>query len=133
MSTYLGWTVVTIPAFPDYPASLEFQNNPIVAANTNPFTGSQQIQYWSPGYLEASVSIQPMTVDQAQPWIVFLTALQGIANVFQFGAEVCASFPLELTTDGTTPRFWRLKTNATKWSIKPGVLYTVTFEIREAT
>jgi hypothetical protein len=133
MSTYLGWTVIDLPIYPDFPASLEFQNNPITGANTNPFTGEQTIQYWNPGFLEASVSIQPMTVVQAQPWIVFLTALQGMANVFQFGADVCAAFPLELTSDGTIPRYWRLKTNATKWSIKPGVLYSVSFEVREAT
>jgi hypothetical protein len=132
MSVHLGWTVINIPSVPSFPASIEFQNNPITAANTNPFTGQQQLQYWSAGFMAASVSIQPMTVTQAQPWITFLTQLKGMANVFQFGSEVSTAFPLELTTDGTTPRFWRLKANATKWSIQPGVLYTVTFEIREA-
>ena len=132
MPTYLGWNVVDIPAFPSYPSSFEFQLNPIVSVNTNPFSGQQQIQYWNPGYYEASVAIQPLTFDDAQHWTAFITLLQGMTNVFHFGAEVCATFPTELTTDGSTPRYWRLKANSTKWAIKPGLIYTLTFEIREA-
>jgi hypothetical protein len=133
MPTYNGWNVVTIPAVPAAPASLEVVKNALVAANTNPFTGQQQIQDWQAGFYELSVSMQPMSSSAGQAWVTFLTSLEGMAGVFQFPSAICAQFPKELTSDGTTPRYWRLKSNSAKWSIKRGSIYYFVFEIREAT
>jgi hypothetical protein len=132
MSTYLGWTVVSLPTDPAFPKSFEFQPNALTAVNTNPFTGAQQIQNWSTGFYEASVTWQPMTFTQAQNWVTFLTGLVGMTNVFKFTDAINAVWPKELTTDGTTARYWRLQNNKPKWSIGEGNIYTVTFEIREA-
>jgi hypothetical protein len=133
MGTYNGWPVQTIPTTPSAPASFEIGPLAIVGANTNPFTGQQQIQDWGTGYWEASVILPTMTQSQAQPWIEFFQALRGMAGVFQFGSAVCEKFPLELMAGSPpSPRYWRLKQNSVKWSIKPGPFYNLTFEIREA-
>ena len=127
-----GWLVITMPSTPAAPASLEFTQNAITAASTNPFTGQQQLFSWSSGYKEASVSLVPMYKETAQPWIEFLENCKGSANVFTFPSGVCTTFPNELTTDGTSPRYYRLKSNTAKWSIKTGDLYSIVFEVREA-
>ena len=132
MSDYNGWLIVDMPIFPGAPAGFEFQHNAIVSVNTNPFTGQQQVYSWGASYKECSVSLQPMTQVQAQPWIVFLEALNGTANVFTFSDTLCALYPNELTTDGTTARYWRMKSSQSKWSIQRGNLYALSFEIREA-
>jgi hypothetical protein len=133
MPTYLGWTVITMPTDPIAPAGLECQHNAIVSASTNPFTGQQQLFDWNASYKEISVSYASMTLAQGQTWAAFLESLKGQANVFVFSTALCTQFPNELTTDGSTPRHFRLKTNQPKWSIKEGSIYSVSFEIREAT
>lgn len=132
MPTYLGWTVITMPTDP-WPASMEFATNSLVAANTNPFTGQQQIQDWNAAYMEASVSLPPLTQTQAASWVAFLKACKGVTNVFQFPAGLAAAFPESLTSDGTAQRYWRLKTNQARWSLRQAAIYGITFEIREAT
>ena len=132
MSLYNGWTVVTMPDTPA-PAAIEFARNDLVAANTNPFSGQQQVQDWQASYMEASVLMPPMPKAQAQTWIAFLVALHGMANVFTFPTALVASYPESLTTNGTTNRYWRLKSNQAKWSLKRASMYGITFEIREAT
>ncbi|MGA2270329.1 MAG: hypothetical protein ABSH44_17795 [Bryobacteraceae bacterium] len=132
MSTYLGWTVVSMPTSPPAPASLEFAHNAIAGANTNPFTAQQQVYDWQANWKEASVSMASMTAAQGALWAAFIESCDGVANVFQFLSGVCALFPNELTTDGTTPRYWRLKVNKVQWTIKGGKIYGLTFEIREA-
>ena len=128
-----GGALVTMPSSP-WPKSLEIQSVHLAAANTNPFTGQQQTQDWGGDYMELSVSMASMSKTTAQIWITFLKSCAGIVNVFQFPSAIAAAFPESLTTDGTTQRYWRLKANEIKWSIKPGQVYTgLTFEIREAT
>jgi hypothetical protein len=85
MSTFNGWTIVNLPAFPTAPKTIEWMAQDIVADATSPFTGQQQIYSWQAAWLEASVTYQPMTNAQAQAWIAFLMALQGTANIFQLG------------------------------------------------
>jgi hypothetical protein len=131
MSTFNGWTVVAIPTTPVFPASFEFQDNALVAANENPFTGQQQIQNWGTGYMTASVSYAPMTATTAAPWKTFLNSLNGMACVFQFQSAVMTAYPELNGTQGNG--YWRLKTNYPKWEVKEGSIYSFTFEIREAT
>jgi hypothetical protein len=135
MPTYNGWNVVEMPDDPPAPQSFDpFTLNAIVASNTNPFTGQQQIQDWGTGFVEASVVYPTMKQSQAQAWIAFFQALRGMAGVFQFPSAVCTQFPLEMLTGSppTTPRYWRLKENSVHWGIKPGPFYSLTFDIREA-
>lgn len=128
----MGWSVITIPTTPSIPASFEFQTAPIVASNVSPFTGQMQLQSWSTGFQEGSVSWQPMDFSDAQPWLEFFQALNGMANVFTFSSATCTAFPIEFTTDGTTPMHFRLKSNNSKWSVNRGQIYTFGMEIRQA-
>lgn len=134
MPTYLGWNVITMPAKPAAPQTIEFSVVDIVAQSTSPFTGQQQIQNWGASYMEAIVSLPPLTDAQAQAWVSFLFALQGIANVFQFNSAFVAAYPLSLNNNGSppVPRYWRLKSNQRKWSVSEARLYGIQFEIREA-
>jgi hypothetical protein len=75
-----------------------------------------------------------MTYSDFGAWSTFIKSLNGMANVFQFPSAVCAAFPNELTTDGTTPQTWRLKSNnSVKWTIKPGsVVFGLVIDVRQA-
>jgi hypothetical protein len=85
MSTFNGWTIIALPTIPAAPQTIDFSIIDVVAASVSPFTGQQQIQDWQQGWLEASVSMPPMTHITAQQWIAFLMSLRGQANVFQMG------------------------------------------------
>jgi hypothetical protein len=85
MPTFNGWTIVSVPAVPAAPASVEFTAEDTVAVSVSPFTGQQQVQDWQASHLSASVSMPALTHVQAQQWIAFLMSLRGQANVFQFG------------------------------------------------
>jgi hypothetical protein len=113
---------------------MEFKSNDLVAVTTNPFTGQQTVQDWQATYLEASVSMPKMSSTSASSWVTFLRALKGPLCVFVFPTALCAAFPNELTTDGSTPRYFRLKPGSQPhWQIGIGPTYSITFEIREAT
>ena len=88
MSTFNGWTIVPLPTFPPVPKSVEWEMGDTVGSARSPFSQQQQIQQWNASLLRASVSYQPMTDPQARPWLAFLAALQGVANIFQFGDPV---------------------------------------------
>jgi len=131
-ATYHGWPVVTMPTAP-WPSGAEFATNSIVAVNTNPFTGTQQTQDWQGTYAEGSITLPAMIQSDAQAWIAFLKACNGTASVFQFPPAWAAAFPESFTSDGTSQRWWRLKPNQARWSIKIAGIYGISFEIREAT
>lgn len=134
MPLYNGWNVITIPGTPPAPASIEFSVVDIVSGNVSPFTGQMQVYQWGATYMEAMVYMPPMTDTDAQEWLAFLRALQGIANVFQFTSAFAAKYPESITagTSPPQPRYWRLKSNTRKWSINDSRLYGISFEIREA-
>lgn len=122
-----------MPAYPPAPASFEWRKRALVAANPNPFNGREQVFAWSANpYFVGSVLMPTMTFANAQNWTNFITACNGPVNTFAFGTAACAAFPYELTTDGTTPRLFRLSSNEVSWSIILGKFYSLTFEIREA-
>ena len=95
MATFNGWTIIVAPSTPPSPASMEFTLQDIVASVDNPFTAQQQFQDWQASYLEASVSMPPLTAAQAPAWIAFLMSLRGTLNVFQMGD------PLRSTPQGS--------------------------------
>lgn len=132
MSTYLGWDVVVMSSDLKWPKSVEAVDTSIVGANTNPYTAQQQTQDWQARWCEISVSYAALTQAQGEAIVAFLRSLNGMLKVFQFPAGFCAAFPSILTTDGSTPRYWRLKSNATKWSVGLGPVYSITYELREA-
>jgi hypothetical protein len=91
MLTFNGWNIIPTPGTPSAPASMEFTAEDIVAVSVSPFTGQQQVQDWQASFLEASVSMPPLTHVQAQQWIAFLLSLRGQANVFQLGDPLAVS------------------------------------------
>jgi hypothetical protein len=127
MPTSSDWEVITIPSYPPAPASIEFSVIDIVALSRSPFTGQQQVQDWQATYMEAKVSLPPLTDARAQPWIAFLFGLKGMAKVFQFTPEFAAAYPASIGD-----RFWRLKSNQRMWSISEQRVYGISFEIIEA-
>ena len=128
MATYNGWTVVTMPATPA-PQSIEVTSQNVVGVALNPFTGQQQIQDWRAAWLELSVTMPPMDAATAANWTNFLLSCKGQACVFQLtNAGLAALIPAAANANG----YWRLKSNAPKFSVNEGILYGFQFEIREA-
>jgi hypothetical protein len=130
MSTYLGWNVILMPGNPPAPASFEMAQVDITGINTSPFTGQQQVQYWSATWQEGSVSLPPLQYATAQEWIAFLQNLQGMNNVFQFSAAFQAAYPLEFQSSGGS--YFRLKSNIRKWSVSNQRVYGISFDFRTA-
>ena len=124
MPTYEGRNIVVIPASPPAPAHIEITQVDATAMNRSPFTGQQQVQNWGATWMEAVVTMPTLTYSQAQLWISFLRQLNGQACVFQFTAAFVAAYP-EIGS-GT---YWCLKSPGRKWSLNPGKLYGMSFEI----
>jgi hypothetical protein len=131
-TTYLGWTVITMPSTPAAPRSFEASQTDIVAISVSPFTGQQQTQAWSGKYMELSVSLPAMAWVTAQAWVQFLRDLQGMKNVFKFNDAFRAAYPNDLNNADTSARYWRLKDNTRKWSVSDARVYGIQFDVREA-
>jgi hypothetical protein len=99
LSTFLGWTIVPMPATP-VARTIDWTANDMVSVNTSPFTGQQQVQNWGNSLMEASVTMPVMADADARKWIAWLMACQGIAGVFAFG-DPLATAPLG--SGGGTP------------------------------
>lgn len=127
MSTYNGWTIVTMPTAPSV-RLIEFALNQIVSTSVSPFTGQQQVQDWQAGWMEASLQLPPLTQPQSVSWLSFLVACRGSACVFQLPTFLTTLFPSGLAPGG----YWRLKSNANKWSVTEPIIYGLQFDIREA-
>ena len=95
MSTFNGRTIITLPAFPAAPKSIEWNLMDVVGESASPFSLQSQFQDWQQARLSASVSYQPMTDFQARAWIAFFMACRGKLSVFSFGD------PKHLTTTGS--------------------------------
>ncbi|HEV8189437.1 MAG TPA: hypothetical protein VGP83_16910 [Pyrinomonadaceae bacterium] len=77
--------LLSMPTNPAAAQSVEFTATDIIAVSVSPFTAQQQTQDWQQGWLEASISLPPLTQKQAQQWIAFLMGLRGQLNVFMWG------------------------------------------------
>jgi hypothetical protein len=98
--TFNGLTVISTPASPA-PSSLEFTTTDFNAANSNPFTGSQQIYDWQGSLVSMSVQLPPMTADGGgDDWAAFLMQAKGMSNAFLLGD---ASRPLPKGSVSGTP------------------------------
>ena len=121
-------SLIAMPAYPSAPASIEPAYNRIAAAARSIFTGQIQISDFGPGPMEVSFSLPAMTQANGANWIAFLKALKGQVNYFQFGAVFLGSYP-ELDLGG---RYWRLKTNQSKFPIGNDRVYRITIDAIEA-
>jgi hypothetical protein len=77
--------MISMPTYPPAPRTVDWILNDVVASVISPFSGQQQIQDWQAGWVEASVSMPPMTHANAQAWAAFFMACRGMANTFMFG------------------------------------------------
>jgi hypothetical protein len=127
MPTYNGWTIVTMPSTPSA-KNVEFSDQSVVTASQSPFTGQQQIYDWQASWLEASITMPTMLLAVAQPWIDFLRSCKGQACVFQLPTFLATYVP----TGAVPALYWRLKNNSAKWSVSPGNIVGMQFDIREA-
>lgn len=83
--TFNGINVISTPTTPA-PSSLDFTLTDFNAANSNPFTGSQQINDWQSSLVSMSVQLPPMTADGGgDDWAAFLMQAKGMSNAFLMG------------------------------------------------
>lgn len=127
MSTYNGWTVVSMPTSPA-PKSIEPAYNYIAGVATNPFTGQQQLQDWGASFSEMSITMPPLSSADGLTWEAFILSCKGMMCVFQLPSAVSSLLPSGVAPAG----YWRLKANSVKWSITEGVIHGLQFDIREA-
>lgn len=124
MSTFLGWTIISMPTDPPAPRSIEWKASDVVAGNMSPFSLAQQTYNWQAGILRASLSYGLMTNKQSLAWSAFLSQAQGRSNIFQFGDPLNQSpqnlsasagavsgsgqtgYFLNTTSSGLTPGDW---------------------------
>ena len=79
------YNLCAMPSTPA-PASIEIGMNDTVAVNTSPFTRAEQTQRWPSGdFWDSTVTLPPMTWQEAAAWEGFLAELQGRGNVLQLG------------------------------------------------
>lgn len=136
---YQGWPDITssVPSTPA-PASLQITPVGLVGSTASDFSGEMLTNPWldQPVLVEAQCTMPAMDYATAQPWITFLMAASGTQCVFQLPSTFtqrnslnsAGLVPIELTPSG----YFRMKTNTVKWSISPGLIYNVSFEIRTA-
>ena len=100
-------------------ASISIATESVVALSPSPFTFSNQVQVYDGQRWRASVSLPNMVRADAEPWITFLTKLNGQEGTFLLGDPTATApqgsgsgTPLvngasqtgqELVTDGWTP------------------------------
>ena len=129
MPTPAGRTLITMPTLPLAAAGLEFQNVPRAGVNQNPYNRSVQVYDWNDAHVKASYSLPAMKKAQGQLWAAFILSAKGPVACFTFPSALCALFPEECTSDGTSPRYWELEGDP-KWTIEKGPFYRLTFECR---
>src|SRR5262249_7730915 len=88
MSTFNGWTIVSMPGTPAVPKSIEWGLDDVIGEAKSPFSLQKQVQDWGAAILRASLSYQPMSATDARAWVAFLMACRGVGSVFQFGDPV---------------------------------------------
>lgn len=123
-------SIITIPASPAAPESIEFTLRHPSAATQSPFTGATQVMDWGNSWMEATVSMPPLTPAQATNWIAFLNNLHGQANKFQFTAAFVAEYAW--VTPGSLPLstlYWKLKSASNKYSLTHQRVVGMSFEI----
>lgn len=75
---------LTAPTDP-HPKFLNFLSKSVVSRSQSLFTGASQVYAHSGQWWEIEVILPPLTRAQAQPWIAFLTKLNGKEGTFYYG------------------------------------------------
>ena len=75
---------LTLPAAPIF-NSARFTARAVVGLSESPFTGQSQVQEYAGQWLEAELSLPPMTRPQAEYWTAFLLKLNGLRGTFLLG------------------------------------------------
>lgn len=125
-------SVVTMPTTPTAASAIEAALVALVAMTRNPFTGAQWTQDWQAGWMELSLPLRPMSAAEAAPWLAFLAALNGVANVFQFGSAFCTAYPGLLTDGFGNALYWRLKAGQNKVSVGEDRFYRISLDVIQA-
>lgn len=73
----------------------------IIGNSVSPYTLQRQVYEWSGSAWAIQVGFEPLTRDEAQPFIAFLSQLRGSKGTFLFGDEI---FKTPLGSVGGTPR-----------------------------
>lgn len=128
--TFNGWLVVAMPSTPA-PRDVQFSVVSNVGISTSPFTGQQQTYNWGGQAVEATVTMPPMDATDGAIWAAFFVALNGIENVCQLTATCFASNALIPPTSSFTT-YWRLKDGIPQYSVSKGLIYGMSFQLREA-
>lgn len=63
----------------------------VVGVNQSPYNYSTQVYDYGAEAWGLKVSVNPLTREEAQPWIAFLTALRGRRGTFLFGPAIMGS------------------------------------------
>ncbi|MFC6644135.1 hypothetical protein ACFQBQ_00720 [Granulicella cerasi] len=86
IDTFQGVSVLAFPTSPA-PKQIELTMNNVVAAPTNPFTGStQQVLAWPGGdFWSAQIAMPKLTPQQIPTWQGFLAECRGKLNTFLIG------------------------------------------------
>jgi hypothetical protein len=84
-TTANGWTLIQIPSSWRF-TQMDWQIRIPTTANVSPYTGQTQVIKWpgADGWL-VTVTLPPLTVDEARQWTSFLWQAQGGANAFLIG------------------------------------------------
>jgi hypothetical protein len=85
MPSFNDWQILSLPATPAAPSSIEWGLLDAIGASMSPFSYATQQHDWGVAKLRASLSYAAMDDTEAAPWEAFLMGLRGPLNVFQFG------------------------------------------------
>ena len=78
---------LSIPSTPGF-RSISWTRRSVVGANFSPFTGQRQVYAWPGQWWEVQVSLPPMKSETAEPWVAFLTGLNGQEGTFLLGDSI---------------------------------------------
>jgi hypothetical protein len=65
--------------------------NNLSGVGVSPYTGQQQIHDWTADFWDIEVSFDPMTREEAAPWIAFMAQLRGSIGTFRYGDILTAT------------------------------------------
>lgn len=125
----IGAAPGSMPSSP-LPKAIDFNRIALVGNTDSPFNGMVQTKSWGVRLWEATITMPPMGADTWADWQTFFVACKGPLLSFVFPDALCSMYPTVFTTDGTTPRQFRLNA-APKWSVEPGQIFSVSFDVRE--
>jgi len=67
------------------PKSVRFNAQSVVSASRSPFTGQRQVYVFPANWWQIQVTLPTMKRPEAEPWIAFLTSLNGMEGTFNMG------------------------------------------------